>query len=111
MKVTVRLSIQNRIATVEVVPSASALIIKALAEPARDRKKEKNSMSLSLLYCSCVYMLCLRLYISSVLNVLNVLRVFLYYYTVKHHGNITLDDVIKIARTMQPRSLSKDLTV
>ena len=75
MKVTVRLSIQNRIATVEVVPSASALIIKALAEPARDRKKEKNSMSLSLLYCSCVYMLYLRLYISSVLNVLNVLNV------------------------------------
>jgi len=70
MKVTVRLSIQNRVATVEVVPSASALIIKALAEPARDRKKEKN---------------------------------------IKHHGNITIDDVIKIARTMQPRSLAKEL--
>lgn len=44
MKVTVKLSIQNRAYTVEVVPSASALVIKALAEPPRDRKKEKNSM-------------------------------------------------------------------
>lgn len=43
MKVTVKLSIQNRAYTVEVVPSASALVIKALAEPPRDRKKEKNS--------------------------------------------------------------------
>lgn len=43
MKVTVKLIIQNRVATVEVVPSASALVIKALKEPARDRKKEKNS--------------------------------------------------------------------
>jgi len=71
MKVTVRLSIQNRVATVEVVPSASALIIKALKEPARDRKKEKN---------------------------------------IKHHGSITLADVIGIARTMRPRSLAKDLS-
>merc|ERR1711862_601105 len=71
MKVTVRLSIQNRVATVDVIPSASALVIKALGEPPRDRKKEKN---------------------------------------IKHHGNITLDDVVKIARTMQPRSLAKDLS-
>jgi len=42
LKVTVKLIIQNRVATVQVVPSASALIIKALKEPARDRKKEKN---------------------------------------------------------------------
>lgn len=28
---------------IEVVPSASALIIKALKEPPRDRKKQKNS--------------------------------------------------------------------
>ena len=42
LKVTVRLTIQNRQATVEVVPSAAALIIKALKEPPRDRKKVKN---------------------------------------------------------------------
>merc|ERR1712088_587982 len=42
LKVTVRLTIKNRQATVEVVPSAAALIIKALKEPPRDRKKVKN---------------------------------------------------------------------
>lgn len=37
--VTVRLTIVNRQATAEVVPSASALVIKALKEPPRDKKK------------------------------------------------------------------------
>ena len=39
---TVRLTIQNRQAAVSVVPSASSLVIRALKEPPRDRKKEKN---------------------------------------------------------------------
>lgn len=39
---TVKLTIQNRQAAVSVVPSASSLIIRALKEPPRDRKKEKN---------------------------------------------------------------------
>ena len=42
LRVTVKLTIQNRQATVSVVPSASSLVIKALKEPSRDRKKEKN---------------------------------------------------------------------
>ncbi|MBH0219753.1 hypothetical protein GH793_16365, partial [Listeria monocytogenes] len=42
MRITVKLTIQNRQAAIEVVPSASALIIKALKEPPRDRKKVKN---------------------------------------------------------------------
>merc|ERR1711980_27128 len=42
MSVMVRLLIKNRQAEVEVIPSASALVIKALKEPPRDRKKEKN---------------------------------------------------------------------
>jgi len=42
LKITCKLTIKNRQATVEVVPSASALIIKALKEPPRDRKKVKN---------------------------------------------------------------------
>lgn len=42
LRVTVQLTIQNRQATVSVVPSASSLVIKALKEPVRDRKKEKN---------------------------------------------------------------------
>ncbi|XP_029816469.1 60S ribosomal protein L12 [Manacus vitellinus] len=43
LRITVKLTIQNRQAQIEVVPSASALIIKALKEPPRDRKKQKNS--------------------------------------------------------------------
>ena len=42
LRVTVKLTIQNRQAKVDVVPSAAALVIKALKEPPRDRKKVKN---------------------------------------------------------------------
>lgn len=84
-----QLTIQNRQAQVAVVPSASSLVIRALkgspryfsslclcsvdralAEPPRDRKKEKN---------------------------------------IKHTGNIALDEIYEIARTMKYKSLAKDL--
>eukprot|EP00178_Gracilaria_changii_P009373 TRINITY_DN27481_c0_g1_i1.p1 TRINITY_DN27481_c0_g1~~TRINITY_DN27481_c0_g1_i1.p1 ORF type:complete len:182 (+),score=39.52 TRINITY_DN27481_c0_g1_i1:47-547(+) len=68
LRVTVKLIIQNRQAQIEVVPSASSLIIKALAEPERDRKKDKN---------------------------------------IKHDGNLTLEQLYDIARTMRPRSMAK----
>lgn len=42
LRVTVQLTVQNRQAAVSVVPSASSLVIRALKEPPRDRKKEKN---------------------------------------------------------------------
>ena len=42
LKVTVKLTIQNRQAQVSVVPSASSLLIKALKEAPRHRKKVKN---------------------------------------------------------------------
>ncbi|EHB09486.1 60S ribosomal protein L12 [Heterocephalus glaber] len=42
LRIIVKLTSQNRQAQTEVVPSASALIIKALKEPPRDRKKQKN---------------------------------------------------------------------
>ncbi|EPZ34329.1 60S ribosomal protein L12 [Rozella allomycis CSF55] len=42
LRITAKLTIQNRQATVEIVPNAASLIIKALKEPVRDRKKEKN---------------------------------------------------------------------
>ncbi|KAG9445607.1 hypothetical protein H6P81_011735 [Aristolochia fimbriata] len=71
LRVTVKLTVQNRQAKVSVVPSAAALVIKALKEPERDRKKTKN---------------------------------------IKHSGNISLDDVIEIARVMRPRSMAKDLS-
>src|SRR5690606_22386383 len=70
LKVTCKLIIQNRQATIEVVPSAASLIIKALKEPPRDRKKVKN---------------------------------------IKHSGNLTMDEIIKIARTMRPRSMARKL--
>ncbi|MCP5656178.1 hypothetical protein NL311_27690, partial [Klebsiella pneumoniae] len=42
LKITVQLTVQNRQAQIAVVPSAAALIIRALKEPPRDRKKQKN---------------------------------------------------------------------
>lgn len=42
MNVTVKLICQNRQAKVELVPTASSLVVKALKEPERDRKKVKH---------------------------------------------------------------------
>ena len=39
LKITVKLTVVNRVATVEIVPAAASLVIKALNEPERDRKK------------------------------------------------------------------------
>nr|ACV72068.1 ribosomal-like protein [Phragmatopoma lapidosa] len=71
LKITVMLTIQNRQAKVSVVPSASSLVIRALKEAPRDRKKVKH---------------------------------------VKHNGNLSLDDIIEIARTMRERSISRELS-
>ncbi|XP_075215731.1 ribosomal protein L12 [Lycorma delicatula] len=70
LKITVQLTIQNRQATISVVPSAASLIIKALKEPPRDRKKVKN---------------------------------------VKHSANLPFDEIVNIARTMRPRSMSRKM--
>ncbi|XP_058082718.1 large ribosomal subunit protein uL11x-like [Magnolia sinica] len=71
LRVTVKLTVQNCQAKVSIVPSAAALVIKALKEPKCDCKKTKN---------------------------------------IKHFGNISIDNIIEIARVMQPRSLAKDLS-
>ena len=42
IKVYIEIMVQNRQATVSIIPTAAPLIIKALKEPPRDRKKEKN---------------------------------------------------------------------
>eukprot|EP00448_Togula_jolla_P022342 CAMPEP_0170588984 /NCGR_PEP_ID=MMETSP0224-20130122/11117_1 /TAXON_ID=285029 /ORGANISM="Togula jolla, Strain CCCM 725" /LENGTH=165 /DNA_ID=CAMNT_0010912729 /DNA_START=69 /DNA_END=566 /DNA_ORIENTATION=+ len=42
IRITVRLTIQNRAAKVDVEPNATSLLIKELKEPMRDRKKTKN---------------------------------------------------------------------
>lgn len=78
--------VQNRQAKIEVVPSAAALIIKALKEPPRDRKKVKNSKKME------------------------VNHLFYYFILVKHSGNITIDQVIEIAKTMRHRSMSRYLS-
>ena len=63
-------SLTHAQAAVSLVPSASSMIIRALKEPPRDRKKEKN---------------------------------------IKHSGNLTLDDIISIARSMRSRSMARTL--
>ncbi|ODV84415.1 hypothetical protein CANARDRAFT_8767 [[Candida] arabinofermentans NRRL YB-2248] len=70
IKVTVQLTIQNRQAVCSVVPAASSLVITALKEAPRDRKKEKN---------------------------------------VKHSGNIPIEEIWEIARTMKHKSFGKNL--
>ena len=93
LKITVKLTVVNRQATVnynyiclieqvEVVPSASSLIIRELNEPPRDRKKDKNSMMIQ--------------------NETNDI--------VKHSGNITLDQVIKVAKILRERSYANKLS-
>jgi len=42
LKVTTKVSVQNRVATCVVIPSASSLVLKELKEPPRDKKKVKN---------------------------------------------------------------------
>lgn len=42
LRVVCKLTVRNRVAEVEPTPSASAMLIKFLREPRRDRKKEKG---------------------------------------------------------------------
>ena len=42
IKIQVEVAVENRVATVALVPTAAPLIIKALKEGPRDRKKTKN---------------------------------------------------------------------
>merc|ERR1712110_666297 len=71
LKVTVKCTVQNRKAECVVVPSASALLIKALKEPVRDRKKVKD---------------------------------------IEHDGDISLDDVYEISRTMRYKSMARQFS-
>lgn len=70
LRVRVKITVANRVATVEPMPSTACLVIKGLKEPPRDRKKEKN---------------------------------------IKHHGSLTLDQVIDIARKNRTKSLAREL--
>ena len=70
LRVRVKLTVANRVATLELQPSTACLIIKALKEPARDRKKEKN---------------------------------------IKHHGSLTMDQILEITRKTVHKSLAREL--
>ena len=70
LKVTCKLVVKNRVATVFVTPSVASCLIRALKEPVRDRKKVKN---------------------------------------VKHNGNVTLNEVIKIAKDKREKSMANNL--
>ncbi|OII77865.1 60s ribosomal protein L12 [Cryptosporidium andersoni] len=71
MKVCVKLTVQNRQAKIDVVPTATSLLIKELKEPPRDRKKVKN---------------------------------------IKHSGNLSLEQIYAVARTMQFKSRAKEFS-
>jgi len=71
LRVTVKLTVQNRNAAIEVVPTATSLILRELQEPLRDRKKVKN---------------------------------------IKHNGNLTLDQIYKVAGDMRNKSLARTFT-
>lgn len=66
LRITVQLTIQNRQATIKVIPSAAALVIRAL--------KEKTIVK-----------------------------------GAQHKGNISLDDVIAVAKIMRPRSMARTM--
>ena len=68
IRITAKLTVKNRQAAVEIIPTATSLIIKELKEPMRDRKKVKN---------------------------------------IKHSGNITAEQLFKVAKAIRPRSIAK----
>merc|ERR1712093_938457 len=73
MSVVVKIEIEmpQRKTTVTVIPSASALIIKALKEPPKDKNSDEP---------------------------------------VVHDGNLTLEDIVDIAKVMRTRSLAKEFS-
>mmetsp|Transcript_9717 Transcript_9717/g.13080 ORF Transcript_9717/g.13080 Transcript_9717/m.13080 type:complete len:167 (+) Transcript_9717:161-661(+) len=72
LRITVKLEIKNRQATVSVEPTASSLVVKALKEPPKEKKPKATP----------------------------------HYHT----GNITMKDIIEIARIMRPKSMAKEFS-
>ncbi|KAM5329781.1 LOW QUALITY PROTEIN: large ribosomal subunit protein uL11-like [Glossophaga mutica] len=83
LRVTVKLTIQNRQAQVEVVPAASALIVKALGEPPRARKQQKKKKKKEKKPPK----------------------------TIKHSGNSTFNEIVNIAQQMRQRSFELSRTI
>merc|ERR1711879_978392 len=91
MKVTIKLIVENRNAKVEVVPTASTLVIESLKEPTRDRKKEKAGAAGGK-----------KKGAADADTGEPAARVY------RHDGNTSLANILTIARTMRPKSMAKD---
>jgi len=92
LRVTVQLTIQNRQAQVAVVPSASSLVIRAL----------KGKLADYVLFLS-------HSHIGDFTPLTEPPRDRKKEKNIKHVGNIALDEIYDIARTMRSKSLAKDL--
>lgn len=79
IKVNVKLTIQNREAKVELIPTATSLLIKELKEPVRDRKKKGKDDKDK-----------------------GEAKVF------THSGNLTLEQVYDVARQMRAKSRARE---
>jgi large subunit ribosomal protein L12e len=90
--VTVQLTIQNRQAVVSVVPSASSLVIRAL----------KGS--------SFLFPLVFIQHANGMSYFIEPPRDRKKEKNIKHSGNVTLDEIVDIARTMKSKSLAKELS-
>jgi len=118
LRVTVCLTVQNRNAVISVIPSASSLVVQALKEPPRDRKKVKNSMIqfIHFIHFSFLPHRVLNIQNSQYTTYTQKKRIisFIYFlftfFLVKHNGNIALEEIIKIARIMRPRSMAKEFS-
>ena len=84
-----KLVVKNRQAAIEVVPTAASLIIRALKEPPRDRKKVKHGKLTEQCWDRFLHYIILL---------------------VKHNGDLMLDQVIDIARIMRSRSMARHLS-
>eukprot|EP01010_Urceolus_cornutus_P000821 NODE_1329_length_963_cov_406.613786_g1023_i0.p2 GENE.NODE_1329_length_963_cov_406.613786_g1023_i0~~NODE_1329_length_963_cov_406.613786_g1023_i0.p2 ORF type:complete len:116 (-),score=26.14 NODE_1329_length_963_cov_406.613786_g1023_i0:541-888(-) len=51
IRITVKLIVKNRVATAEIVPTTTSLVIRALKETPRDRKKTKNIKHIPRTFC------------------------------------------------------------
>eukprot|EP01090_Pellita_catalonica_P002038 TRINITY_DN1171_c0_g1_i1.p1 TRINITY_DN1171_c0_g1~~TRINITY_DN1171_c0_g1_i1.p1 ORF type:complete len:170 (-),score=45.58 TRINITY_DN1171_c0_g1_i1:84-593(-) len=73
LKVRCKLIIKNRQATVEVVPTAANLIIKALNEPYVDKKNRPEG-------------------------------------GIRHEGNLSMDDILKVVVAVREKSMARDFS-
>jgi len=116
LRVTAKLIVQNRQAKVEIVPSAASMIIKALKEPVRDRKKVKNSECREPKHAPCARRCgaprkrCPPAHQRAMCDPPPARSPRVRGVAVVHSGSITFDDIIRIGRIMAPRSLSKTFT-